>query len=99
MLALRVPRPVASRAQSTLAVASEPAAETASAEAPLESAPSDVRVVDNRADAEDVVMRLFALEDDGCPVYHAVDTEVRCRCVAAAAPCPRMTRLCAAPGV
>ena len=64
------------RAQSTLAVVSEPAAETASAEAPVESAPLDVRVVDNRADAEDVVRRLMALEDDGCPLYHAVDTEV-----------------------
>ena len=92
-LALRVHRPVAARAQSTLAVASEPTAEPASAEAPLESAPPDVRVVDNRADAEDVVRRLMSLEDDGCPVYHAVDTEVLRRCFAAAAPRPHMTRL------
>ena len=69
--ALRVPV----RAQSTLAV-TEPVAGAASAEARMESAPPDVRVVENRADAEDVVRRLMSLEDDGYPVYHAVDTEV-----------------------
>ena len=74
-LALRVPRPVSARAQSTLAV-TEPAAEASSAETSVDSAPADVRVVDNRADAEDVVRRLMSLEDDGCPLYHAVDTEV-----------------------
>ena len=73
--ALRVPRPVSVRAQSTLAV-TEPVAGAASAEARMESAPPDVRVVENRADAEDVVRRLMSLEDDGYPVYHAVDTEV-----------------------
>ena len=35
-----------------------------------------MRVVDNLADAQDVVRRLLSLEDTGYPLYHAVDTEV-----------------------
>lgn len=59
-----------------MAAVSAPASEAAPADAPLTEAPPDVRVVDNLADAQDVVRRLLSLEDTGYPLYHAVDTEV-----------------------
>ena len=75
-LALQARGPGSARPLSTLAAISSPAAETAAVDAPADEAPPDVKVVDNLADAKDVVRRLLALKDTGCPLYHAVDTEV-----------------------
>lgn len=99
-LALQARRPCA-RPQSTAAAVSAPASEAASADAPLTEAPPDVRVVDSLADAQDVVRRLLSLEDTGCPLYHAVDTEV---CIAPlsrrlARSLTRATRRLVPPGV
>jgi hypothetical protein len=41
------------------------------------SAPADVCIVDNKASADAAVKLLLSHTSDGCPVYHAVDTEVR----------------------
>jgi hypothetical protein len=42
-------------------------------------APADVRIVDNKADADAVVQLLLAPHRSECPTYDAVDTEARLR--------------------
>jgi hypothetical protein len=49
------------------------------------TAPADVRIVDNEADAEAIVRLLMTEDTSGRPRYHAVDTEVRQLCCCAAA--------------
>jgi hypothetical protein len=49
-----------------------------SADADVASAPADVFIVDDKATADAAVKLLLShTSDDGCRVYHAVDTEVR----------------------